>query len=118
MGEFNRMAQRHLQDGGAELDPLSRNAKCAKRYERIQSGPASAQRVGHPDTRKTAFFYLPSVVDDASECAPAGFGVRPHKCHYTQSHDRSPTENVAVTPPLLVSPKDNAIDPSLRPTAD
>jgi len=122
MGELDRMAQRHLQHRGAELDPMSGDAERAEHDERIQGGPAATDRVGHPDPRKAAPFDLPGVVDDASERPAAGLAAGAHERHHTQSHDRLPSESIAVTPLLLSSPADcsgdNATHLPRRPTAD
>src|SRR5262249_32845272 len=97
MGELDRITQRHLQHSGAELDPRGRDAERSKRHERIQSGPAAPERVGHPDPREATSFDLSGVVGDATERPAAGLAAGAHKGHYTQSHDRLPTGTVAVT---------------------
>src|SRR6516164_9098313 len=122
MGELDRVTQRHLQDRDPELDPMRGDAERAEHDERIQSRPAATDRVGHPDPGKAAPFDLPGVVDDASERPTAGLGAGTHEGHHTQSHDRLPSENIAVTPILLSSlagcPGDNATHLPRRPTAD
>src|ERR1700746_816720 len=119
MGELDRMAPRHLQYRGAELDPMSGDAECAEHDERIQSGPAATDRVGHPDPGKAAPFDLPSVVDDPSERPTVRLGAGTHEGHHAQSHDHLPSENIAVTPSLLRSlagcPGDNATHRPRRP---
>jgi len=101
MGELDRMAQRHLQHWDAELDPLSRDAERAQHDKRVQGGPAAPQRVGHPDPREAALFDFPGVADDATERPAARIGAGAHKGHHAQSHDRLPSERVAVTRVLL-----------------
>src|SRR6516162_3007702 len=97
MGELDRVAQRHLQHRYPELDPLSGDAERAECYERIERGPAATDRVGHPNPRKAAPFDLPGVVDDAPERPAAGLGAGAHEGHHAQSHDRLPSDSIAVT---------------------
>src|SRR6516164_2688371 len=97
MGELDRVAQRHLQHRYPELDPVSGDAERAECYERIERGPAPTDRVGHPDPRKAAPFDLPGVVDDATERPTAGLVAGAHEGHHAQSHDRLPSESIAVT---------------------
>src|SRR6516162_10186890 len=105
MGELDRVTQRHLQDRDPELDPMRGDAECPEHDERIQSRPAATDRVGHPDPGKAAPFDLPGVVHDASERPTAGLGAGTHEGHHAQSHDRLPSESiaVAVTLSLLAS---------------
>ena len=58
MRVLHRMADRHLDDARAKFDLTRHAAQQTHRAERIERGPASAERIGKPEAVKLKFLRL------------------------------------------------------------
>jgi len=78
--QLDRMAHRHLQHAGADLDPLCHRGDDAHRDDRIQCRASAPERIGDPKPVKALFLDRPRQPGDPVERLPL--------------HLRRPTQNI------------------------
>jgi hypothetical protein len=90
--EFDRIAQRQLENAYTELDLGGHRGERRQDLKRVERRPASAQRVSDPDTGKASGLDLPSKICDAIHQPVIGIGADPD--HRADAHARDPPHRV------------------------
>src|SRR6266852_2771213 len=86
MGELDRVAQRELQHADPELDPMRHRGERRQYLERVQGGPAAAQRIPDPDTGKPSGFDLAGKIGDAIDQPAVGLHPGADPDHRADAH--------------------------------
>ena len=80
MYEFDRIAQRQLENSDSEFDLGSHFGGAVRTCKEIEGPTAKSQRVSNPDTGKASGLDLPPKICDAIHQPVIGIGADPDHC--------------------------------------
>jgi len=90
MGQLNRMTQRHLQHGDAELDLIGRRAQTRQRGKRVEGRAAATERIPDPDPGKPGGLDPARVIGDATHRPIVGYHTGTYANLNAYLHDHLP----------------------------